>query len=87
MSRATVKSSRDSRERRPEVYVENQEHCRGVGRGARIERRNCDCDITEHPTREGKVYCCVVLDAFSRKVVGWSIDTQQNTLLVTSALI
>ena len=20
-------------------------------------------DITEHPTREGKVYCCVVLDA------------------------
>jgi transposase InsO family protein len=21
-------------------------------------------DITEHPTREGKVYCCVVLDAF-----------------------
>jgi putative transposase len=31
-------------------------------------------DITEHPTREGKVYCCVVLDAFSRFVVGWSID-------------
>jgi putative transposase len=26
-------------------------------------------DITEHPTREGKVYCCVVLDAFSRLVV------------------
>ena len=31
-------------------------------------------DITEHPTREGKVYCCVVLDAYSRRVVGWSID-------------
>lgn len=27
-------------------------------------------DITEHPTREGKLYCCVVLDAFSRMVVG-----------------
>jgi putative transposase len=27
-------------------------------------------DITEHPTREGKIYCCVVLDAFSRLVVG-----------------
>lgn len=27
-------------------------------------------DITEHPTREGKVYCAVVLDAFSRHVVG-----------------
>jgi hypothetical protein len=30
---------------------------------------------TEHPTREGKVYCSVVLDVFSRRVVGWSIDS------------
>ena len=30
-------------------------------------------DITEHPIREGKVYWAVVLDAFSRRVVGWSI--------------
>ncbi len=30
-------------------------------------------DITEHPTDEGKVYLAVVLDAFSRRVVGWSI--------------
>jgi transposase InsO family protein len=43
-------------------------------------------DITEHPTREGKVYCCVVLDAFSRKVVGWSIDSTQTTQLVLNAL-
>ena len=27
-------------------------------------------DITEHPTREGKVYCAVALDAFSRRAVG-----------------
>ena len=43
-------------------------------------------DITEHPTGEGKVYCAVVLDAFSRKVVGWSIDSQPATSLVTNAL-
>ncbi|MTK04449.1 IS3 family transposase [Micromonospora sp. CP22] len=43
-------------------------------------------DITEHPTREGKVYCAVVLDTFSRKVVGWSIDATQTTTLVTNAL-
>jgi len=43
-------------------------------------------DITEHPTREGKVYCCVVLDVFSRRVVSWSIDTHQATPLVTNAL-
>ena len=44
-------------------------------------------DITEHPTtREGKVYCAVVLDVFSRRVVGWSIDSSQNAALVTNAL-
>ena len=43
-------------------------------------------DITEHHTREGKLYCCAVLDAFSRMVVGWSIDSSQRALLVTSAL-
>lgn len=43
-------------------------------------------DITEHPTREGKVYCCVVLDAHSRRVIGWSIDSHQASSLVTNAL-
>jgi putative transposase len=43
-------------------------------------------DITEHPTREGKVYCAVVLDTFARRVVGWSIDSSQTAALVTSAL-
>ena len=43
-------------------------------------------DITEHPTREGKVYCAVVLDAFSRRVVGWSIDSNPTAALVTNAL-
>ena len=43
-------------------------------------------DITEHPTREGKVYCCVVLDTYSRRVVGWSIDASPTAALVTNAL-
>jgi putative transposase len=43
-------------------------------------------DITEHRTREGKVYCCVVLDTFSRKAVGWSIDASPTAALVTNAL-
>jgi putative transposase len=43
-------------------------------------------DITEHPTREGKLYCAVVLDACSRRVVGWSIDTTPTAALVTNAL-
>jgi putative transposase len=43
-------------------------------------------DITEHPTREGKIYCAVVLDVFSRRVVGWSIDASPTAALVTNAL-
>jgi putative transposase len=41
---------------------------------------------TEHPAREGKVYCAVVLDAYSRRVVGWSIDASPTAALVTNAL-
>ena len=55
-----------------------------------FERREPDqlwvTDITEHPTREGKVYCAVVLDTFSRRVVGWSIDARPTATLVTNAL-
>jgi len=43
-------------------------------------------DITEHPTGEGKVYCCVVLDLFSRKVVGWAIDRRCEATLVLDAI-
>jgi putative transposase len=43
-------------------------------------------DITEHPTKEGKVYCCCVLDAWSRKVVGWSIDRRLTAAMVNAAL-
>ena len=39
-------------------------------------------DITEHRTRESKLYCCVVLDAHSRRVVGWSIDPAASATLV-----
>ena len=43
-------------------------------------------DITEHPTREGKVYCTVVLDAYSRRVIGWSISHNPTAALTTNAL-
>lgn len=43
-------------------------------------------DIAEHRTREGKVYCAVVLDVYSRRVVGWSIDSTPNAALATNAL-
>ena len=41
---------------------------------------------TEHPTAEGKVYLAVVLDAWSRRVVGWSIADHLRSELVVDAL-
>ncbi|GIG27008.1 hypothetical protein Cde04nite_32520 [Cellulomonas denverensis] len=42
-------------------------------------------DITEHHIREVKLHCCV-LDAFSCTIIGWSIDSTQDTRLVINAL-
>jgi putative transposase len=43
-------------------------------------------DVTEHPTGDGKVYLAVVLDAFSRRVVGWSIADHIRAELVVDAV-
>jgi putative transposase len=43
-------------------------------------------DVTEHPTHDGKLYCAAVIDAFSRRVIGWSIDDNMRTELVIDAL-
>ena len=43
-------------------------------------------DITQHRAGDGWVYCCAVLDAFSRRVVGWSIADHIRTELVVDAL-
>ena len=43
-------------------------------------------DITEHPTREGKVYCAAVLDVYSRRIVGWSIADHLRAELVVDAI-
>ena len=43
-------------------------------------------DITEHPTRKGKVHCAALLDTCSRRVAGCSIDASQTSALVTNAL-
>jgi len=43
-------------------------------------------DITYLPTAEGWVYLAVVLDLFSRKVVGWALSNSLATELVSTAL-
>jgi putative transposase len=43
-------------------------------------------DITYIPTREGWLYLAIVLDLFSRKVVGWSMSRFIDSELALSAL-
>jgi transposase InsO family protein len=42
-------------------------------------------DITYLPTDEGWLYWAVVLDLFSRRVVGWALDVTMETSLVVRA--
>ncbi|GAB2841107.1 hypothetical protein GCM10027074_04380 [Streptomyces deserti] len=43
-------------------------------------------DITEHATGEGKLYLCAVKDAFSGRIVGYSIDARMQSRLAVAAL-
>ena len=43
-------------------------------------------DVTYIPTWAGFVYLAIVLDVFSRKVVGWAIESHLRTELVLAAL-
>ncbi|WP_157320805.1 DDE-type integrase/transposase/recombinase [Nesterenkonia alkaliphila] len=43
-------------------------------------------DITQHRTRESWLYCAAVLDIYSRRLVGWSIDSKQDAALLVNAL-
>ena len=43
-------------------------------------------DITYIPTQEGWLYLAVILDLFSRRIVGWSMDARMTQQLVSNAL-
>lgn len=43
-------------------------------------------DITEHWTREGKLYLCAIKDVYSNRIVGWAIDERMKARLVVAAI-
>lgn len=43
-------------------------------------------DITEHRTREAKVYLCAIKDVFSNRIVGYSIDSRMKARIAVNAL-
>ena len=59
-----------------------------LGRVFSAERPNL-CwltDITFIPTREGRLYLAVILDLYSRAVVGWAMSHRMDRMLVIDAL-
>lgn len=43
-------------------------------------------DITEHWTKQGKLYLCVVKDVFANRIIGWSIAERMKASLAVAAL-
>ncbi|KAB8040840.1 DDE-type integrase/transposase/recombinase [Silvanigrella paludirubra] len=43
-------------------------------------------DITYIPTKEGWIYLCIILDTFSRAIIGWSMQDNLKRELVLNSL-
>ena len=43
-------------------------------------------DLTYVPTRSGMAYVCFIVDAFSRRIVGWRVAANMSTTMVLDAL-
>jgi len=59
-----------------------------VKRQFRAERPNAlwVTDLTYVPTRSGMAYVCFIVDAFSRRIVGWRVASNMRTKMVLDAL-
>jgi putative transposase len=69
----------DPQARAPVDRVERQFH-------AAAPNRLWVADITYIPTWSGFLYLAMVLDVFSRRIVGWAMDTNLKTQLILDAL-
>ena len=59
-----------------------------LNRQFHITRPNCIWagDITYIPTHNGWLYLATAMDLYSRKIVGWSMDTSMKATLVNDAI-
>lgn len=69
---------------KPAIVAENQ-----LKQNFQVQKPNqvWVTDITYVRTMEGWLYLCVVVDLFSRQVVGWSMDSRMQTDLVIRAML
>lgn len=80
-SRRRYRVTTDSNHRQP-VFPNRLERDFKVNRPDRVWA----CDITYIWTHEGWMYLAVVIDLYSRKVVGWSVGNRLTSNLVCDAL-
>ena len=79
LRRYVVTTQADPRAERPIDLVEREFY-------ATAPNRLWVADITYIPTWSGFLYLAMVLDVFSRKIVGWAMDTHLRTELILQAL-
>ena len=77
--RGTRTTAVDRSRRAPPDRVERQFH-------TDVPNRLWVADVTYVPTWEGFLYLAIVLDVFSRRIVGWSMANHLRTELVLNAL-
>jgi transposase InsO family protein len=82
-----------SRIKRKFIVTTNSDHLLPVAKNllnrdftATAPNRKWVADITYIPTRQGWLYLAVVLDLFSRRIVGWSMSDIIDSALVQDAL-
>jgi transposase InsO family protein len=98
-SRATVErlmresGIRSKRRRRFRVVTTDSKHSMPVAENHLAQQfeptkpnEKWSADITYIPTKEGWLYLAVILDLYSRRVVGWSMDERISTELTLRAL-
>ena len=82
-----------SRIKRKFIVTTDSEHLLPVAKNllnrdftATAPNRKWVADITYIPTRQGWLYLAVVLDLFSRRIVGWSMNDTIDSVLIQDAL-
>jgi transposase InsO family protein len=82
-----------SRLKRKFIVTTNSDHILPVAENllnrdftANVPNQKWVADITYIPTRQGWLYLAVILDLFSRRIVGWSMSDTIDSALVQNAL-
>ena len=76
-----------TRRRKIFTTVADPDALRATGSGQQgLHRQLWVTDLTYVPTRSGMAYVCFIVDAFSRRIVGWRVAANMKTDMVLDAL-